>query len=69
MPAHVMREPARAGPVLTVQEALALASGDQPAVEALQREAIASDKESLAARFLPDPQLTAGIQNFPIKVI
>jgi outer membrane protein, heavy metal efflux system len=66
MPAHVMREPARAGPMLTVQEALALASGDQPAVEALQREAIASDQESLAARFLPDPQLTAGIQNFPI---
>jgi outer membrane protein TolC len=68
---HKMAQPmtaqhVRAGPPLTLQDALALASGDQPAVEAYQREAIASDEEAIAARSLPDPQLTAGIQNFPI---
>jgi outer membrane protein, heavy metal efflux system len=65
MPSHMMAQPARAGP-LTLPETLAIASGDQPAVEAFQQEAIASDEEAVAARSLPDPQLTAGIQNFPI---
>jgi outer membrane protein TolC len=66
MAQHMASQPARAGPPLTLQDALALASGDQPAVEAHQREATASDEEAVAARSLPDPQLTAGIQNFPI---
>jgi outer membrane protein, heavy metal efflux system len=66
MPSHMVAQPARAGPPLTLQEALAIASGDQPGIEAFHQEAIASDEEAVAARSLPDPQLTAGIQNFPI---
>ena len=64
---HAIQErPARSGSPLTLEEAVALASGDQPAVAAYQREAQASEQEAAAARTLPDPQLTAGIQNFPI---
>jgi outer membrane protein, heavy metal efflux system len=66
MPMHDVTPPTRTGPLLTLKDALALASGDQPAVEAYQREAVASDQEAIAARSLPDPQLTGGIQNFPI---
>ena len=66
MAPDMITQPIKAGPPLTLQEALAVASGDQPAVEAYRREAIASDQQAIAARALPDPQLTAGIQNFPI---
>lgn len=54
------------GPVLTLGEALDLASGEQPAVAAYERDAEASEQASVAARSLPDPQLSAGIQNFPV---
>ena len=57
----------RAGPVLDFKEALALARGDQPAVAAFAREAIASEQAAFAARSLPDPQVSVGIQNFPIR--
>lgn len=53
-------------PLLTVQQAVALASGDQPSLAAYESDAVASDQAAVAARSLPDPQLTAGIQNFPI---
>jgi cobalt-zinc-cadmium efflux system outer membrane protein len=58
--------PIRAGPVLTLEEAIARASGDQPALLAYEREAQASEQAAIAARSLPDLQLMAGIQNFPI---
>lgn len=60
--------PAKAanGPVLTLQESLALASGEQPSITAFEREAAASEQAAIAARSLPDPQLSAGIQNYPI---
>ena len=54
------------GPLLTLGEALDLASGEQPSVAAYERDAEASEQASVAARILPDPQLSAGIQNFPI---
>ena len=57
---------ARQEPVLDLQDALALVTTDQPRIEAYEREAEASEQAAVAARSLPDPQLTAGIQNFPI---
>ena len=53
-------------PVLGLQDALALVTTDQPRIEAHERDAEASQQAAVAARSLPDPQLTAGIQNFPI---
>ncbi|HKP34033.1 MAG TPA: hypothetical protein VJT70_04555, partial [Sphingomicrobium sp.] len=58
-------EPATA-PVLTLQQAVALASGDQPSVAAYESEAVASEQAAFAARSLPDPVVSAGIQNYPI---
>ena len=55
-----------AGPVLTVQQAVALASADQPSVAAYESDAIASEQAAIAARSLPDPQISAGIQNYPV---
>ena len=52
------------GPVLTLQDSIALASGEQPSVAAFEAEAEASEQAAVAARSLPDPQLSAGIQNF-----
>ncbi|MDQ3471836.1 MAG: TolC family protein [Pseudomonadota bacterium] len=52
--------------VLTLEETLARARGDQPAIAAFAREAIASEEEAVAARSLPDLQVSVGIQNFPI---
>ena len=57
---------ARDGHVLTLQEAFARARGDQPAIAAFEREAIALEEEALAARSLPDLQVSVGVQNFPI---
>ena len=53
-------------PVLTLHDALALASDDQPIVAAFEKEAQASEQSAIAARSLPDPELTAGIENFPV---
>lgn len=64
--AAVAQDKTPAGPVLTVQQAVALASGDQPSVAAYESEAIASEQASIAARSLPDPQVSAGIQNYPV---
>lgn len=54
-------------PALTLREAVAIASGEQPALEAFEREAAASEQAAVAAEALPDLRLTAGIQNFPIR--
>src|SRR5260221_5886794 len=53
-------------PVLTLHDALALASGDQPMVAAYRRDAQASEEAAVAARSLPDPQLSVGVQDFPV---
>jgi outer membrane protein TolC len=53
-------------PVLSLDDALALASGTQPSVAAYQSEAIASEHAAVAARSLPDPQLQLGVQDFPV---
>lgn len=59
--------PVRAGPLLSLDETMALARGDQPAVAAFEREALASQQAAVAARSLPDPQVSVGILNFPIR--
>ena len=53
-------------PILTVQQAVALASGDQPSVAAYESEAIGSEEAAVAARSLPDPIVSAGVQNYPV---
>ena len=54
-------------PVLTLENALALASGDQPSVAASQSEANASEQAAVAARSLPDPQFSLGVRDFPVE--
>jgi cobalt-zinc-cadmium efflux system outer membrane protein len=58
--------PIRNEPVLVLEEAMALARGDQPAIAAFERDAQASEQAAVAARSLPDPQVSVGVQNFPI---
>ena len=53
-------------PMLTVQQAVALASADQPSVAAYESDAIASEQAAIAATSLPDPQISAGVQNYPV---
>ena len=53
-------------PILTVQQAVALASSDQPSVAAYQSDAVASEQAAVAAGSLPDPVVSAGVQNFPV---
>lgn len=55
------------GRTLSLQDAVTIASGDQPAVGAFEREAFASEQAAVAARSLPDPQVSVGVQNFPIR--
>lgn len=70
-PAEHRESVARSGPVLSLTEAAALATGaqagGQPSVGAFEREAIASEQAAIAARTLPDPEVTVGVQNFPIR--
>ncbi len=58
--------PVADGPVLTVEEAVARARGDQPSIAAFEREAVASEEAAVAAQSLPDLRVSVGIQNFPI---
>lgn len=51
--------------VLALEEALSLASQDQPQVEALDLQARAALEAGRAERELPDPKLAFGIQNLP----
>lgn len=65
--AHVATTPThRAGPTLGLEEAVGLARGGQPSVSAYQLDATASEEAALAARVLPDPTLTLGVQDFPV---
>lgn len=69
---HVSSQGGRAettavGAPLSLVEAAALARRDQPATAAFELEAKASEQAAVAARSLPDPEITAGIQNFPIE--
>lgn len=54
-------------PVLTLEQALALAIGEQPSVTAYRREAEASEQAAIAAGTLPDPEVSVGIQDFPVR--
>lgn len=58
--------PAVADHVLSLEETLALARGEQPTVTAFEREAVASEQAAVAARTLPDPQIAAGIRDYPV---
>ena len=51
---------------LSLDEALALSIERQPALNAFARTARAAEEAAVAARQLPDPQLTIGIQNLPV---
>lgn len=58
--------PAPKGSVLSLREAAARARGDQPTLLAFEREAAASEEAAIAARTLPDPELTVGVRDFPV---
>lgn len=58
--------PASPEQLLTLAEALRLAADEQPSVAAFQSEAQAAEQAAVAARTLPDPSLTAGLQNYPV---
>lgn len=60
------QDTAASAPVLTLEEALARARGDQPSVAAYGQDASASEQAAVAARSLPDPVVSAGIQNYPV---
>lgn len=65
-PAVAQPAPAVHENVLTLDEVIALARGEQPTVAAFERDAIASEEAAVAARTLPDPQLSVGLQNLPV---
>lgn len=65
-PSSAAQAPARAVPELGLDEAIALARRAQPAVAAFEREAFASEEAAAAARTLPDPTVSAGVQNYPV---
>ena len=53
--------------LLTLENALSIASGEQPSVAAYQSEANASEQAAIAARSLPDPRFTVGVRDFPVE--
>lgn len=59
-------QPALAQATLGLDEALALSVERQPVLSAFTRTARAAEEAAVAARQLPDPQLTIGIQNLPV---
>lgn len=52
--------------VLTLDDALRLSLERQPGLEAYSRTARAAEEAAVAARQLPDPRLSLGIQNLPV---
>lgn len=64
--ALVLASPAFAQASLTLDEALRISLERQPALDAYSRTAQASNEAAIAARQLPDPHLTVGVQNLPI---
>jgi hypothetical protein len=65
-PAFAQPAPAAGDNVLTIDEAISLARGEQPTVDAFERDATASEEAAVAAGTLPDPQVTVGLQNLPV---
>ena len=65
-PAFAQPAPAARENVLTLDQAISLARGEQPTVAAFERDASASEAAAAAARTLPDPQVSAGVQNYPV---
>lgn len=64
--ALILPSPAFAQETLTLDDALRISLERQPALDAYSRTAQASNEAAIAARQLPDPRLTVGIQNLPI---
>lgn len=64
--ASAIAQPGTEAPPLALQDAIALAGGDQPALLAFERDAQATEQSAAVARTLPDPELTAAIENFPV---
>lgn len=58
--------PLAAQDTLGIDEAITLSLGNQPTIDAFGREAEASEQAAIAARTLPDPQLTVGVRDFPV---
>ena len=56
----------RHGSQLGLVEAVRLSRGDQPAIDAFESDAVASEEAAVAARTLPDLQVTAGVRDFPV---
>ncbi|HSH83256.1 MAG TPA: TolC family protein [Herpetosiphonaceae bacterium] len=54
------------GSTLSLEDAVSLALGNQPAIEAFRRDAEASEEAAVAAGTLPDPELMAGVRDFPV---
>lgn len=57
---------APAATVLRLNDAVEIAREGQPAVAAFEREAVASEEAAVAARILPDPQISVGVKDFPV---
>lgn len=60
------QQPGPDEPILTFEQAVGQAATDQPAIAAYEREAVASEEAAVAARSLPDPEVSAGIENYPV---
>ncbi len=58
--------PIAKGAMLSLKDAVSLAVGDQPAIEAFGRDAEASEEAAQAAGTLPDPELMVGVRDFPV---
>jgi len=69
-PPHTAASPetriAPQGSQLGLVEAVRLSRGDQPVIEAFESDALASEEAAVAARTLPDLQVTAGVKDFPV---
>ena len=64
--ASLLPSPAFAQEAITLDEALRISLERQPALEAYTRTARAAEEAAVAARQLPDPRLSLGIQNLPV---
>jgi outer membrane protein TolC len=64
--AIVLPSTALAQGTLTLDDALRISLERQPALDAYARTAQAANQAAVAARQLPDPHLTLGVQNLPI---
>lgn len=55
------------GPVITLEDAVRLATAESPAIAAARSSIAASDQAVVKAGQLPNPMLTAGVDNLPIN--